>query len=216
MAEQVIHIPTAPDVPNGEIVAVNVSADEYMQRYAESFHEWVKGYVIKMSPVTAAHDKLTRYLSWLFGAYLSLNPIGELREDPFVLRMDAVKSRRQPDLQIILNTNPGDLTETAMIGPADLVIEVVSPESVTRDYGEKLAEYEKGGVPEYWIVDSIRKTALFYRLNDSGHYDLLRPDDIGVYTTPVLPKLKLHVPTLWQGELPDFYAVGQAVEAMFK
>jgi Uma2 family endonuclease len=42
-----------------------------------------------------------------------------------------------------------------MDGAADIVIELVSPESVHRDYGEKLYEYEQAGVPGYWIIDPL-------------------------------------------------------------
>ena len=43
-----------------------------------------------------------------------------------------------------------------MNGAADICIEVISPESVIRDRGEKFEEYERGGVGEYWIFDYLR------------------------------------------------------------
>lgn len=60
---------------------------------------------------------------------------------------------REPDVQVILDNYPGEFTEIGMIGPADICIEIVSPESVTRDRGEKFSEYEQAGVTEYWIID---------------------------------------------------------------
>ena len=212
MAEQTI---VTSLIPLGNIVAERMSFDDYMQRYAGEHYEWVRGYVVKMSPVTEEHDGLTRYVSQLVSAYFALNPIGALRQEPFVMRTEVAPSGREPDLQIILNDNPGSLTQTAMNGPADIVIEVVSKESVARDYGEKFEEYEKAGVREYWIFDPIRSQALFHRLGEDGVYELLRPDTNGTYTTPLLPNLVLHVPTLWQEKLPDFFAIGQAVQAMF-
>lgn len=212
MVEQIV---TAPSIPVGEIVAKGISFDDYMERYASDYCEWVRGYVVKMSPVTAEHDGLNRYVSQLVSAYFALNPIGLLREAPFVMRTEVAPSGREPDLQIILNDNPGQLTETAMNGPADIVIEIVSKESVARDYGEKFVEYEKAGVREYWLLDSIRTQAAFYRLGGDGIYKTINPDSNGNYTTPLLPKLTLHVPTLWQKTLPDFFAIGQSVQAMF-
>lgn len=201
-------------LPSGELVAVGVSAEEYMTRYAHDFYEWVGGVVIKMPPVTDKHDDLTRYLRDVLDAYLSLNPIGVTRAAPFVMRLDAVPSRREPDLQLILNNSGGELTPTAMIGAADICIEVVSDESISRDYGDKFHEYEKGGVHEYWIVDGIRQEAHFYRLNEQGMYKSQALDADGNYTTPLLPKLKLHVPTLWAEPLPDILRVVAAVQAM--
>src|SRR5574341_2087980 len=180
-----------------------ISAEEYLAQYAHDFYEWEDGRLVKMSPVNARHDDLTGYLRAMFWAYFTLRPIGVVRQAPFVLRLDASGSYREPDLQIILHGNPGQLTDTAMIGPADICVEVVSPESVARDHGTKLAEYEKAGVKEYWIVDPLPRDARFLRLNAQGIYEVQQPDADGYYHTPLLPGFRLHVPTLWADKLPD-------------
>ncbi len=208
-------IETTTTLPAGQIVAVNVSAEEYLAQYAESHHEWVRGMVLRMSPASRRHDSLISYVRKLIEAYLDLNPIGAVVGEPFVLRLEATESFREPDLQVILNGNPGRLTDTAMVGPADICIEVVSPESVARDYGDKFAEYEKAGVREYWIIDPIRQRCQFNRLNEAGVYAAIAADADSNYHTPLLPRLVVHVPTFWQENLPGFYAIGQAVEAMF-
>jgi Uma2 family endonuclease len=145
-----------------------------------------------------------------------LNPIGQVIQASFVIQLDATNSRREPDLQIILNTNPGELTDTAMIGPADLCIEVVSEESVARDHGEKFAEYEKAGIQEYWIVDPIREVCRFNQLNEAGVYVPVQMGQNGIYETPLLPELQLDVGTLWQEKLPGYFEIGQAVQKMLK
>jgi Uma2 family endonuclease len=214
MVDQTVSAP--PILPSSEIVATNVSAEDYMEHYAEEHHEWVKGVVVKMAPVSLKHVVLTDYIRQVLKAYFSLNPIGTVVGEPFVMHVAATDSYREPDLQVILNSNPGELTDTAMIGPADICIEVVSPTSVTRDYGKKFEEYEKGGVREYWIIDPLREDCRFYRLDKNGIYRPFYPDDDGHYQTPNLPKLMLHVPMFWQEELPDFFAIGRAVQTMFK
>lgn len=129
--------------------------------------------------------------------------------------MPDVGSKREPDSQIILKSNPGQLTATAMIGPADICIEVVSPGSVSDDYRDKYADYEQGGVQEYWILDPLTKATRFFRRQPTGLYASMPLDDTGNYTTPLLPRFKLHVPTLWQDDLPNTVAVVEAVRAMF-
>lgn len=191
-----------------------ISADEYMEHYAHDAHEWVKGVVVKMSPISRPHDRLTGYLFMLFKAYFTLKPIGDVMREPFVMRLDATQSRREPDLQIVLKTNPGQLTDTAIIGPADICIEVVSSESVACDYGEKFAEYEKAGVREYWIVDPVREAARFNCLNEQELYNEGRVDADGYYQSLLLPGLKLYVETLWQEKLPDYFEIGQMVKDM--
>jgi Uma2 family endonuclease len=151
-----------------------------MEQYALDSCEWVRGVLIKMTPVSLLHDAITSYLRKFLEAYFALSPIGQVIGHPFVLKLEVTESRREPDLQIILNDNPGQLTDMAMIGPADICIEVVSPESVARDYGEKFAEYEKAGVKEYWIFDPIRKASRCNRLNEQGLYIECPVDDDGI------------------------------------
>jgi Uma2 family endonuclease len=198
----------------GKIVATGVSWEEYMERYAEDFCEWVEGTVVKMSPIHERHDLLTRYLAMLFGAYFDLRPIGQIRQAAFVMRLPSIGRSREPDIQIILENNPYTLTPTYMDGPADICIEVVSPESIQRDHGAKYEEYEKGGVPEYWIFDPLHRETRFYRLGDDKTYSLCVVDEAGDYTTPLLPGFVLHVPTLWIDPLPGIYQIVDSIRTM--
>jgi Uma2 family endonuclease len=151
-------------------------------------------------------------------AYLEQKPLGELRQEPFVMRYvfeeDGKSKRRdrEPDMQLILNANLDNLMPTYMNGAADIVIEVVSPESQQHDYAEKLYEYEKAGVREYWIIDPLKKEARFYRLNEKQAFVL--QDVENDYQTDLLPKLILHVPIFWQDPMPGPAAVVRAIEAM--
>jgi Uma2 family endonuclease len=212
---------TQPDVNEteekdsyGTVIAENVSFEDYMLRYAENFCEWVDGTVIKMSPIHIVHDRLTDYLRTLLKAYFALRPIGTLGGAPFVMKLEAARSGREPDLQVILKASEDKLQDTMVRGPADICIEVVSPESSARDYGKKFEEYEKAGVPEYWIFDPLRESTTFYRLNDKKVYMPQPLDSDGNYTTPLLPGFKLKVALLWEDELPDFFEIGDMVKAM--
>ena len=199
-----------------KVVATDISEEEYMRLYAGSGHEWVNGVVIKMSPVTLLHFKIVQYLSNLLQIYFVLRPIGQVLGEPYVLKIKPTSPRREPDLMVVLNSNSGQITETALLGPADICIEVVSPGSEDNDFGKKFVEYEKGGVKEYWIVDSLRKESRFYRLDENGIYISQSVDADGNYTTSLLPDLLLHVATLWQSPLPDVLSLGETVKAMLK
>jgi Uma2 family endonuclease len=212
----VLTIAAPATLPAGEIVAANMPAEEYLERYAATHHEWVRGVVIKMAPASFRHTALVDYLRDLLRAYFDLNPLGLVLGEPFVMRLKASDTYREPDLQVVLKTNPGELTDTAMIGPADICIEVVSPESAPRDYGDKFVEYERAGVQEYWIIDPQRQQAHFYRLQESHLYAMVSPDEQGYFQTPLLPRLALYVPTFWANPLPGFFAIGQTVRAMFQ
>lgn len=207
---------TAPaTLPAGKLIATGVAAEEYLADYADTYHEWVKGAIIHMTPVSLRHTQLTQYLLQLLNAYFSFNPVGTVLNAPFVMRLEITESFREPDLQVVLHANTMNLTATAMNGPADICIEVVSPESTTRDYGDKFAEYEQAGVHEYWIIDPQCQEARFHRLQPSKLYASIPLDESNDYRTPLLPNLVLQVLTLWQENLPDFAAIWQAVQTMF-
>jgi Uma2 family endonuclease len=80
-------------------------------------------------------------------------------------------------------------------------VEVISPESIGRDRGEKFYEYERGKVPEYWLLDPLTQRAEFYQLN-AGQYRMVPVDTQGVYRSSVLPGFWLKVSWLWQNPLP--------------
>ncbi|MDQ7026121.1 MAG: Uma2 family endonuclease [Anaerolineae bacterium] len=195
----------------GEIVAENISEEDYFATY-EGHFEWVNGKVIKMPPIHQGHYQIADYLADLLKIYFHFKPIGIIREDPFVMRLKKPKSNRQPDIQVILNENMKNLKETYMDGAADICIEIVSPATVSVDRGIKFEEYQAGGVTEYWIIDAQRKEALFYRLDDGVYKPLIIQDDI--YTINQLPGLKLYVPTLWKDTLPDIPEILDLVKKM--
>lgn len=78
---------------------------------------------------------------------------------------------RQPDLMIISHDRKDIIADHAVIGPPDAVIEVLSPSSHPLDCREKLKDYAKFGIKEYWIVDPERHILLQYILPFSrSHY----------------------------------------------
>jgi len=101
-----------------------------------------------------------------------------------------------------------------MLGAADICIEIVSPESVERNYADKLSEYQQGGVREYWIFDLKRKDTRFHRLNETGTYTIIETSADGDYSTPLLPRFKLPVATLWLDEKPDTLAIITALRSL--
>lgn len=190
-----------------------VTFEEYYDKYAHNHYEWVEGRLYKVTPAGLQHNDIIFYMGMLFDAYFALRPIGRRISSPFLLKLSD-EVAREPDLMVVLNDNSNTLTDTMMVGAPDICVEVVSPESVGRDRGTKFREYEAGGVREYWLIDPIRSEARFYRLGDKGYYAAHDPDASGNYTTPRLPDLVLHVPTLWQSPLPRTGAVAQSVEKM--
>lgn len=84
-------------------------------------------------------------------------------------------------------------------------MEVVSPESVGRDRGEKFVEYESAGVREYWLIDYERNRAEFYELQLNGLYRLANTD--GIYRSNVVEGFFIREDWFWQESLPTIEAL---------
>ena len=59
-------------------------------------------------------------------------------------------------------------------GAPDLIVEIASPSTGSKDKVEKMNLYEKVGVKEYWIVYPDDKTLMVFKLGNNGRYG--RPD----------------------------------------
>jgi Uma2 family endonuclease len=106
----------------------------------------------------------------------------------------------EPDLALVAS-DPADRIKHGYIdGPPDFAIEIVSPDSVDRDYKAKRRRYEDAGVREYWIIDPMKCTATF--LVREGDAFVERVPENHLYKSRVLDGLELDVRWFWQRPLP--------------
>jgi Uma2 family endonuclease len=173
--------------------------EEFLAWHDEDVHaEWVDGNVIMMSPASSEHQLLKLFLVQVLGLYLEQRPQGALLDAPFLMRLPERPSGREPDILFIAHERVHLIQPTFLDGAADLVVEIISPESDERDRGEKFIEYEAAGVREYWLIDPLREEAMFYQLTPQGRYRLVVPSPDGVYHSAVIAGLWLRVEWLWQ------------------
>ena len=115
------------------------------------------------------------------------------------------RSSRDPDLTFVSNERLHLLTRDRLDGPADLVVEIISPDSVRRDRRDKFDEYARAGVREYWIADVRPRQRRFdaWALDEVGGFRELPPDDDGRVHSSVLPGFWLRPDWLWQEPTPS-------------
>lgn len=169
----------------------------------DTWAEWVNGEVVMVSPASERHQDLAGFLTSVLRIFVRVRDLGIILAAPFQMKIGAQLSGREPDLLFLAKPNLGRLKATYLEGPADLVVEIVSPESRLRDRGEKFAEYELGGVPEYWLLDPEQRQADFYLLDARQRYRLREPDASGIYRSRMLPAFWLRGDWLWQDPLPS-------------
>ena len=169
--------------------------------------EWVDGEVIIVSPASLAHQTLVGFLLKILDTYVEQLELGQVIAAPFQMKTGPELPGREPDLLFIARENLGRLEGVYLDGPADLAIEVVSPTSRLRDRGEKLAEYEMGGVREYWVIDPEERRADFHVLAADERYERRRTGEDGVYPSEVITGFRLRESWLWQQPLPKALSV---------
>ena len=179
--------------------------EEFLRAYDGQHAEWVNGEVIPMSPVGPRNQQIANFLVSLLQHHCEAKQAGVVLSAP--VQMKTGEIAREPDVMVLLPAH-ADLIKprSHVAGPADLVVEIISPDSRGRDRGEKFYEYEQAGIPEYWLIDPDREQAEFYHRNERGIYELL-PVREGRFESRVLPGVWLEVAWLWQEPLPPLLGV---------
>ena len=188
---------------NREVPQGTVTYEEFLAWCDEdTFAEWVNGRIVMMTPAADRHQMLVGFLLTILRVFVESRHLGTVLCAPFQMKTGPDLSGREPDLLYIAQERMARLRGTYLDGPADLAIEITSPESRLRDRGEKFAEYEAGGVREYWIIDPDAHRADFFRLDDEGRYQRIFPGSDGIFRSEVVPGFWLRVGWLWQEPLP--------------
>jgi len=181
---------------------LRMSYEEFLEWADEdTLAEWVDGEVIMYSPASRRHQDIVDFLTSVMRSFVEQNDLGVILSAPFQMKLE--RSGREPDLLFVAQEHLGRLQETHLEGPADLAVEIVSPESARRDRVEKFYEYQADGVREYWLIDPQREQAEFYRLGEDGRYKEIFAGREGVYRSQVLEGFWLRVEWLWQEPLPE-------------
>ena len=144
--------------------------DDYYALPDERRVELIDGVFYDMSAPAVIHQKILGELHILFRECMDAHE-GECEVylSPCDVRLDCDnKTMVQPDLLVICG--PYDLGAKRFEGAPDLVLEILSPSTRSKDMLLKLYKYQNAGVKEYWIVDPDRETVMVYYFRDDNFY----------------------------------------------
>ena len=131
-------------------------------------YEVVQG-VLMMSP---APEMANQGVIQRINHYLDEQIFSTNRGLVFTSPVDVVLSSQkvvQPDILVLLADHLDQIQEKCIIGPPDLVVEAISPGSVTYDRLVKYNLYEQAGVPEYWLVN-LKEQSIEVFVLEAGKY----------------------------------------------
>ena len=130
--------------------------------------ELIDGVAYDMSPAPGSrHQMVSSELVAQLVTHLR-NSSCRVLAAPFDVRLphgnqqdDDIDTVVQPDIVVVCDQNK--LDDKGCKGAPDLVIEILSPSTASKDLHEKFSLYERVGVKEYWIVHPLDRTVIVFR-----------------------------------------------------
>src|SRR5262249_55470823 len=133
--------------------------------------EWVDGEVFELSPENLDYQGVVGFLYPLLSDFVEQRELGQVFLN-LLMKTGKRLAGRVPDILFLAKHHDQRLRRNYIDGPADLVVEVVSPDSMMRDRKIKRREYEEGRVPEFWLIDPLEKRTTFLSLDDGVYRSL--------------------------------------------
>ena len=152
---------------------------DYLRWPEEERWELIEGVAHDMSPAPSrTHQRISLELAVRLRDYFRGRSC-ELYYAPFDVRLpigdetdEDIETVVQPDIVVVCDRSK--LDERGCRGAPDLVVEILSPHTASKDLKKKLSLYEKHRVRQYWIVQPEHKVVLVFSLGADGRYG--RPD----------------------------------------
>ncbi|MDZ4727401.1 MAG: Uma2 family endonuclease [Leptospira sp.] len=144
---------------------LKVSREEYLSLPDDGFNYDMIDGVLTLSPSGFFdHGKIANRFGHTLQNYLDRNSSGELTIETDIFLPDGGDVLR-PDISFILNENLS-IVKGHIHGVPDLICEVLSDSTRSRDLGVKADRYLLNGVKEYWIVDpKVKEIQVWINLN---------------------------------------------------
>jgi Uma2 family endonuclease len=170
------HSPQLPEIVEqlqNEVEAERVRRQRFYQEMTpEQKVEFIDGEVILHSPARNAHLDVTKFILLLVDVFVRRHGLGEVKSEKCLCTFP--RNDYEPDIVFFGPAKAAALQPGTMQFPVpDLVVEVLSDSTESRDRGVKFEDYAVHGVGEYWIVDVEARVVEQYLPRDgSWHLEL--------------------------------------------
>jgi Uma2 family endonuclease len=144
----------------------------------------IDGVIYMASPDNTDAADLQAWLSHILGLFVEVHDLGKIYLSRVAYKIGP-KRGPEPDIGFVPKAMEHRRRRGFIDGPPALAIEIVSPDSVDRDYVQKRAIYEAAGVAEYWIIDPDDERATFLRLLNGRFTEVSLEDHL--FHSEVLP-----------------------------
>jgi Uma2 family endonuclease len=139
--------------------------EDYLNTPEGERYELIDGELILVASPNEGHQFASVNLVSLMNPHAKDRDLGWVFHAPFDIVFSDTEVV-QPDIMFISKEREDIRTPANVRGAPDLVVEILSPSSLGRDWGYKRELYAKYGVKEYWIADPVHKMVSVMLLRD--------------------------------------------------
>jgi Uma2 family endonuclease len=132
------------------------------------------------------HQRASRNLFRMLDSLVGSRDLGEVYYAPIDVVL-ADHTVLVPDLVFVAKARASIIEHRGIFGPPDLVVEILSKSTKSRDVGVKLRAYGAHGVREYWILDTDRRRIAIFTLQGHELVKAAEHDSGDVVSPVVLP-----------------------------
>jgi Uma2 family endonuclease len=142
------------------------------------------------------HQQVSANLYALLRRYVRRHDAGL----PLYAPVDVILDRSTivvPDLVFVRKARGGIVSERAVEGAPDLIVEILSAGTSRRDRGIKMKLYSRFGVAHYWIVDPLRQTIEMRERGPRSYRVTGRYKERDKCSSTLWPDLTIDLSKLW-------------------
>ena len=161
-----------------------ISARDYIDNpLSERKSDLIEGVFVMASPASFQHESIQSFIIMTLGLFVESNHLGIVMGPNTAYRLSETNVF-QPDVSFIAKERLHLAKKVYFPGAPDIAVEIVSPGSRHYDWVEKKVNYALSGVREYWLIDPLDETAVFFR--QVGGELIPIPAETGIVRSEVL------------------------------
>src|SRR3989339_1466270 len=164
--------------------------EEYLKTPKDKRYELIDGELLMTPSPIPNHQRVSGKLGFVGRKFVTENNLGEVFDAPCDVYLDD-ENVVQPDILFISQDKLNIIGDKNIQSAPNLVIEIISENSVYRDMVQKKRLYARFGVKEYWIVIPEEKEVEVYILKGEAYQLYKTYTKVDILESPSLKGLKI-------------------------
>lgn len=178
---------------------VRYTYSDYLLLPEDKRYEILDGELYMVAAPNIRHQRVSIRLEAALLQHIEQKGLGEILHAP----SDVILSDEnvvQPDILFVRKEHAGIIKEANLQGAPDLVVEILSPGTRSKDLELKRKAYARFGVQEYWLADPEADTVEVLVWSEFGYVTAGVFAKADRLSSPLLPELNLSLAPIFATE----------------